>query len=320
MSIVQEVIMGKKGDAPVLGRKKSPLVILRQEGALHVMLLLPVLFTLIYRYIPMAGIVLAFKTYRARLGIFGSPWTGLENFRILFSLPGFTDSIRNTLVISIAKILMRIAIPVIFSLMLNEVTKMGVKKVVQTIVYMPHFISWVLMAGIIIKILAQYGIVNKFLGSFGIEPIIFLADKERFPFIIVLTDIWKEFGYASIVYLAAITGIDPNLYEAAAIDGAGRWRQTLHITLPGMTPTIILMSALALGGVLDAGFDQIFNLYSPVVYKTGDILDTFIYRLAFQNSQFSLSTAAGLFKSAIGCILIITSYRLAFKFSGYRIF
>jgi putative aldouronate transport system permease protein len=284
------------------------------------MLLLPVLFTLIYRYVPMAGIVLAFKTYRARLGIFGSPWIGLENFRILFGMPGFTDSIRNTVVISIAKILMRIAVPVVFSLMLNEVNKMGAKKVVQTIVYMPHFISWVLMAGIIIKILAQYGIVNKFLGTFGIEPIMFLADKEKFPLIVVLTDIWKEFGYSSIVYLAAITGIDPNLYEAAEIDGAGRWRQTLHVTLPGMTPTVILMSALALGGVLDAGFDQIFNLYSPVVYKTGDILDTFIYRMAFQNAQFAISTAAGLFKSAIGCILIITSYRLAFKFSGYRIF
>jgi putative aldouronate transport system permease protein len=312
--------MGKKRDVPALGRKKSLLVILRREGALHVMLLLPVLFTLIYRYVPMAGIVLAFKTYRARLGIFGSPWIGLENFRILFSMPGFTDSIRNTLVISIAKILLRIAVPVIFALMLNEVNKMGVKKVVQTIVYMPHFISWVLMAGIIIKMLAQYGIVNQFLGIFGIEPIIFLADKSRFPLVVVVTDIWKEFGYASIVYLAAITGIDPNLYEAAEIDGAGRWRQTLHITLPGMVPTIILMSALALGGVLDAGFDQIFNLYSPVVYKTGDILDTFIYRMAFQNAQFAISTAAGLFKSAIGCILIITSYQLAYKLSGYRIF
>jgi putative aldouronate transport system permease protein len=313
--------MGKKKTVvPELGGKKSLVVILRQEGALHLMLLLPVFFTLVYRYIPMAGIVLAFKTYKARVGIFGSPWVGFENFRILFGMPGFTDSIRNTLVISIAKIVMRIAIPVVFSLMLNEITRMGAKKVIQTIVYMPHFISWVLMAGIIIKILAQYGIVNKFLGALGIEPIIFLADKEHFPFIIVLTDIWKEFGYASIVYLAAITGIDPNLYEAAAIDGAGRWRQTLHVTLPGMVPTIILMSALALGGVLDAGFDQIFNLYSPVVYKTGDILDTFIYRMAFQNAQFSISTAAGLFKSAIGCVLIITSYRAAFKFSGYRIF
>ena len=300
--------------------KKSLSVILKQEGAFHIMMLLPFIFVLIYRYVPMTGIVLAFKTYRARLGIFGSPWVGMENFRILFDMPGFTDAIQNTLIISIAKIILRIAIPVMFSLMLNEITKSGLKRTIQTIVYLPHFISWILMAGIIIKILSQYGIVNKFLGGFGIEPIIFLAEKNRFPLILIVTDIWKEFGYASIVYLAAITGIDPNLYEAAEIDGAGRWKQTLHVTLPGMVPTIILMSALALGGVLDAGFDQVFNLYSPIVYQTGDILDTYIYRMAFQSAQFSLSTAANLFKSAIGCVLIITSYRLAYKLSGYRIF
>ena len=295
-------------------------VIMRQEGALHLMLLLPVLFTLVYRYVPMAGIVLAFKSYRPRLGIFGSPWVGFENFRILFGMPGFIDAIRNTVFIATAKIIMGIIVPVVFSLMLNEVVMLRLKKVLQTIVYMPHFISWVLMAGIIIKMMAQYGIINKFLGIFDISPIIFLADKQKFPYIVVVTDIWKEFGYGSIVYLAAIAGIDPNLYEAAAIDGAGRWRQTLHVTLPGMVPIIILMTALALGRILDAGFDQIFNLYSPVVYKTGDILDTFTYRMAFQNSQFSISTAASLFKSAIGCIMIVTSYRAAFILSGYRIF
>ncbi|MDR2757968.1 MAG: ABC transporter permease subunit [Spirochaetaceae bacterium] len=295
-------------------------VYIKQEGALHMMLLFPVLFTFVYRYIPMAGIVLAFKTYKARFGIFGSPWAGLENFRILFSMPGFLDSIRNTIVISVLKIVIGIAVPVIFALMLNEVNKLRLKKIIQTIVYMPYFISWVLMAGIIIKMMAQYGVINQVLGYFGIEPIIFLADKEKFPYIVVISDVWKGFGYTSIVYLAAITGIDPNLYEAAEIDGAGRWRQTLHITLPGMIPVIILMAALALGRILDAGFDQIFNLYSPVVYKTGDILDTFIYRMAFQNSQFSISTAAGLFKSLVGCILIVISYRFAYKISGYQIF
>jgi putative aldouronate transport system permease protein len=268
----------------------------------------------------MTGIVLAFKTYRARLGIFGSPWVGLENFRILFSMPGFAEAVRNTVIIALAKIVMGIAIPVVFALMLNEIMGIHLKKIVQTIVYMPHFISWVLMAGIIIKMMAQYGIINQALGYFGIKPIIFLADKHKFPFVVVFSDIWKEFGYSSIVYLAAITGIDPNLYEAASIDGAGRWRQTIHITLPGMVPVIVLMTALSLGRILDAGFDQIFNLYSPVVYETGDILDTFIYRMAFQNSQFSISTAAGLFKSAIGCVLIVISYRAAYKLSNYQIF
>lgn len=293
---------------------------MRQEGAFHFMLLAPVIMVFIYRYVPMGGIVLAFKTYRPRLGIFGSPWIGIENFKILFSMPGFLDAVRNTVVIALAKIILGIAIPVVFSLMLNEVNNISVKKTVQTIVYLPHFISWVLMAGIIIKMMAQYGIINKGLGIFGVEPIMFLSDKAKFPYVIVFTDVWKEFGYASIVYLAAITGIDPNLYEAAQIDGAGRWRQTLNVTLPGMVPTIILMTALSLGRVLDAGFDQVFNLYSPVVYKTGDILDTFTYRMAFQNSQFAISTAASLFKSAIGCFMIVFSYRAAYKFSGYQIF
>ena len=296
------------------------MVYLRREGALHGMILLPILFVIIYRYVPMTGIVLAFKTYSARLGIWGSPWVGFENFRILFTMPGFLNALRNTVIISIAKIIMGIIVPVIFSLMLNEITATRLKKMIQTIVYLPHFISWIIMAGIIIRMLSQNGIMNQLFNAFGMNPVIFLADRRMFPFIMVITDVWKEFGYGSIVYLAAIAGIDPNLYEAAAIDGAGRWKQTLHVTLPGMIPTIILMTALALGRVLDAGFEQIFNLYSPVVYQTGDILDTFIYRLAFNNSLFSISTAASLIKSVIGCIMVIFSYRLAYKLSGYQIF
>jgi putative aldouronate transport system permease protein len=301
-------------------KKKSFTALLKQEGALHLMLLLPVLFTLVYRYIPMPGIVLAFKDYKARLGVFGSPWIGLENFRTLFGMPGFIDAIRNTVFMASMKIIFGILIPVCFSLMLNEVNRVHTKKVIQTIVYLPHFISWILLAGIISKFMGQYGMINQAVIRFGGEPVIFLARRDLFPGIMVFTDVWKEFGYGSIVYLAAITGIDPNLYEAAQIDGAGRWRQTLHITLPGMVPMIVLMTTLSLGRILDAGFDQVFNLYSPIVYKTGDIIDTFTYRMAFESSQFSISTAAGFFKSAIGCFLIIISYKFAYKLSGYRIF
>jgi putative aldouronate transport system permease protein len=301
-------------------RGRKSITNLKREWSLHVMIFLPLVFIIIYRYVPMAGIVMAFQQYKPGLGIFKSPWTGLQNFQILFSLSSFTVSIRNTVIIALAKIAFGILVPVIFALMLNEVRRFQLKRTIQTIVYLPHFISWVILAGVIVKLLSQFGIVNQFLGAFGIKPVIFLADKGKFPYIIVFTDIWKEFGYSSIVYLAAITGIDPNLYEAAAIDGAGRWRQTLHITLPGILPVIILMTALSLGRVLDAGFDQVFNLYSPVVYQTGDIIDTFIYRMAFESSQFSISTAAGLFKSVIGCIFLVTSYRLAWKISGYRIF
>jgi putative aldouronate transport system permease protein len=296
------------------------MVTIKREWTLHLMMFLPLVFIVVYRYIPMAGIIMAFQQYKPGLGILKSPWIGLDNFRTIFSMSSFTFAIRNTVIIAMAKIILGIIVPVVFSLMLNEIGWFRLKRVIQTIVYLPHFISWVIMAGIIAKLLSQFGIVNQLLRLFDMEPIIFLADKGKFPFIIVLTDIWKEFGYGSIVYLAAITGIDPNLYEAAAIDGAGRWRQTLHITLPGILPMVILMTALSLGRVLDAGFDQVFNLYSPVVYQTGDIIDTFIYRMAFESSQFSISTAAGLFKSAIGCIFIISSYRLAWKISGYKIF
>ena len=226
--------------------KKDARSFLQKEGALLVMLILPVLFVFVYSYLPMAGIVLAFKNYSARLGIFGSPWTGLENFRILFTMPGFPRAIRNTLVIAIAKIVLHRIVPVVFALMLNEINRIHVKKTIQTIVYLPYFISWVIMGGIIIKMMAQYGVINKALGYFGVEPVMFLADKRMFPYIIVLTDIWKEFGFGTIVYLAVIAGIDPNLYEAAVIDGAGRWRQTLHVTLPGMVPIIVLMAALSL--------------------------------------------------------------------------
>jgi putative aldouronate transport system permease protein len=267
----------------------------------------------------MVGIVMAFQRYNPGRGILHSPWVGLDNFFTLFGIPGFVYAIRNTITISIAKIVLGIIVPVIFSLMLNELTRFQVKKMIQTIVYLPHFISWVLMAGIIIKMMSQYGIINQLLGWFGKEPVIFLADRQKFPFIVIFTNIWKEFGYSSIIYLAAITGIDPNLYEAASIDGAGRWRQAFHVTLPGMLPTVILMSALALGRILDAGFDQIFNLYSPMVYETGDIIDTFTYRVAFENFQFSISTAAGLFKSVIACILLVSSWKTAYKLTGYKI-
>lgn len=301
-------------------KKNGVRAIVKQEWPLHVIILLPFLLIVVYRYVPMVGILMAFQNYKPGLGMLKSPWVGLQNFITLFSMPSFINAIRNTVLIALGKIILGILVPVVFSLLLNEVEHFQIKRSIQTIVYLPHFISWVLIAGIIIKLLSQFGLVNKFIGGFGVEPIIFLADKQKFPFIIIFTDIWKEFGFSSIVYLAAITNIDPNLYEASQIDGAGRWRQTLHVTLPGMAPMIILMTALALGRVLEAGFDQIFNLYSPVVYETGDIIDTFVYRMAFESSQFSLSTAAGFFKSAIGCAMLITSYRLAWIFSGYRIF
>lgn len=293
---------------------------MRKDWQLHLLLLLPLTVLLIYNYLPMTGIVMAFQNYKPAKGIWGSTWVGMKNFRLLFSMQGFLYAIRNSFTIAIAKIVLNVAVPVSFALLLNEMRNAQVKKTVQTIVYMPHFISWVLMASIVIRLLSYNGVVNKALEFFGGEKQIFLANKKMFQPIIVITDVWKEFGYGTIIYLAAMAGVDSDLYEAAAIDGAGYWKRMLHVTLPAIYPTIVLMSTLALGRILDAGFDQIFNLYSPAVYETADIIDTFVYRMAFTNMQYSMSTAAGLMKNVVSCALILVSYRLAYRLTGYRIF
>lgn len=194
------------------------------------------------------------------------------------------------------------------------------KRTFQTLVYIPNFLSWVIMAGIMVDILSAEGIVNSFLGLLGMEPISFLGNPSLFPWTMIISDIWKGFGFGTVVYLAALTSIDPGLYEAALIDGAKRWKQTIYITLPLLAPTIILMTVLALGNILNAGFDQIYNLYSPVVYETGDIIDTYVYRLGIQQAQYSVGAAVGFFKSIVSCILVILSYVLAYRVAGYRIF
>lgn len=300
--------------------KSRFMIRMRKDWQLHLLLLLPLTVLLIYNYLPMTGIVMAFQNYKPAKGIWGSTWVGMKNFRLLFSMQGFLYAIRNSFTIAIAKIVLNVAVPVSFALLLNEMRNAQVKKTVQTIVYMPHFISWVLMASIVIRLLSYNGVVNKALEFFGGEKQIFLANKKMFQPIIVITDVWKEFGYGTIIYLAAMAGVDSDLYEAAAIDGAGYWKRMLHVTLPAIYPTIVLMSTLALGRILDAGFDQIFNLYSPAVYETADIIDTFVYRMAFTNMQYSMSTAAGLMKNVVSCALILVSYRLAYRLTGYRIF
>jgi len=192
---------------------------------------------------------------------------------------------------------------------------------VQTIVYLPHFLSWVILSGIFLDVLSpSSGLVNQALGWFGVEPIFFVGNADWFPYVLVATHSWKEFGWGTIIYLAAFTGISPSLYEAAIMDGAGRWKQTIYITLPGILPIIVLMATLSLGNVLNAGFDQVFNLYSPSVYETGDILDTMVYRLGLIDYQFGVSTAVGFFKSVVSLVLMSVSYALAYRFAHYRIF
>jgi putative aldouronate transport system permease protein len=293
----------------------------KKEIALHLLILPAVIMTLIFAYWPLFGVVIAFQKFKPARGFLGSDWVGLANFRYVFSMPDFYKIIRNTLNISAFKILGGIAVPVTFSLLLNEIRSVKFKRITQTMVYLPNFISWVILASVFKDMLSpSEGIINHVIKALGNKPIMFLGDLTWFPITMIVTDIWKGFGYGTVIYLAALTSIDPALYESAVIDGASRWKQTLHITLPGMAPIIILLSVLSLGNVLNAGFDQIYNLYSPAVYETGDILDTFVYRLGIVNTEFSPAAAVGFFRSIISFLLISISWVLADKLANYRIF
>jgi len=293
----------------------------KREIPLHLMIVPGLVMVLIFSYGPLVGVVIAFQDFLPNRGFFGSEWVGLKHFEYIFKLPDFKRALNNTIFISLMKIIAGQIAPIITALLLNEIIHSKIKRTVQTMIYLPHFLSWVLLAGILIDILSpSQGIVNQLLGWFGVEPIFFLGDNRWFPFTIVITDVWKDFGFSTIVYLAAITGINPALYEAAVIDGASRLKQTWHVTLPGMVPVIVLLATLSLGQVLNAGFDQIFNLYSPVTYESGDIIDTLVYRIGLVNFQFSVATAVGLFKSVISLIFISASYYLAYRFANYRIF
>lgn len=287
---------------------------------LHLMLLPGILLILAFSYFPLAGITIAFKEFYPALGIWGSPWVGLENFEYMFLLPDTPQILWNTLRIALLKMFFNFPVPIVVALMLNEVSISVLKRTVQTVVYLPYFISWVILSGIIIDLFAREGIINQFLGLFGAEPVFFLGDNRYFTSMLVLTDVWKNFGYGTVVYLAAITGVDSSLYESAIIDGANRWKQTLHITLPSIAPIIMLLMILNMGNVLNAGFDQIFNLYSPLVYPSADIIDTFVYRISMIEANYSLGTAVGLLKSIVSFILIVGSYTIANKYSDYTVF
>ncbi|GGD51644.1 ABC transporter permease [Paenibacillus nasutitermitis] len=294
---------------------------LRLEFPLHMMLIPGVLLVFVYCYIPMAGIVIAFQQFVPVKGIFGSEWTGLDNFRYVLDMPDIGQIVWNTFYISIMKIAAGLIVPVTVALMLNEVARTFIKRGIQTLIYLPHFLSWIILSGILIDILSpSQGIVNQALKGLGFDPIFFLGSNNWFPYVLVSSDVWKEFGFSTIVFLAAITGINPTLYEAARMDGAGHMRQAWHITLPGIVPIIVLLATMSLGNVLNAGFEQVYNLYSPSVYESGDILDTLIYRIGIMEAQFGVATTIGLAKSFVSFILISLSYYLAYRLVNYRIF
>ena len=269
-------------------------------------------FLITFRYIPMYGALIAFKDYNLYAGFFDSPWVGFRFFRELFVYSDFPRVFRNTILISFYKLFFRVPAPIILALLLNEVRNSLFKRSVQTITYIPHFISWVIISGFFMDILSpNAGIVNEVLGVFGIEPIFFMGDKNWFRSVLVITDIWKDAGFGAIIYLAAISGIDPQLYEAAIIDGASRWKQTVYITLPGIASTIIVILILRMGHILEVGHEQVLMMYNPAVYEVGDVITTYIYRVGLGRMEFSLTAAAGLFRSLIACVLIIITNNLA---------
>lgn len=278
------------------------------------------IFLIIFSFIPMGGLVMAFQDYVPAKGMLGSEWVGLENFKYMLEIPDSMKILRNTVVIAVGKIIAGTIVPIIFALLLNEIRLKWAKKSIQTIVYLPNFLSWAVLAAVFINVFDYHGPVNNFLQGLGYDPILFLGSNEWFREIIIATDVWKGFGYGAIVYLAALTGIDPGLYEAASIDGANRFKKLLHVTLPGILPTIMLISALNLGNILNAGFDQIFALYNPIVYETADVIDTYVYRVGLIGQQYSFATAIGLLKSVVSCVLILSANELSKKLANMRIF
>ena len=286
----------------------------------HMMLAPGMMFLILFSFIPMFGIIMAFQDYIPTKGILGSPWVGLDNFKYMLEIPDSMSILKNTLIIAIGKIILSTIVPITFALLLNEIRIKWAKKTIQTVVYLPHFLSWAVLAVVVANIFSFEGPVNAFLGMFGIKPTLFLASNTWIRPILIGTEVWKEFGYGSIVYLAALTGIDSGLYEAAAIDGANRFKQLINITIPGILPIIMLMTAINIGNILNAGFDQVFNLYNPIVYETADIIDTYVYRVGLVGMQYSFATAVGLLKSVVGCILLVSANQLSKKFANMQIF
>lgn len=291
----------------------------KKHLALSLMFVPVIVYFVIFKYIPMGGIVIAFKNYKISEGIWGSAWCGLDNFTKAFATPTFARAVRNTLEISGLKLLFGFPAPIILALILNEVTHVRFKKTVQTITYLPHFLSWVVLAGMFQQLLSpNNGAVNALLRQFfGVqESIYFLGNNKYFRGTLIVTDIWKNVGWSSILYLATISGIDPSLYEAATVDGASRWQCTRYITIPSLVSTIVIMLILSIGSIMDAGFDQVFNLYNSAVYQTGDIIDTYVYRYGLGDMKYSLATAVGLFKNVIAFVLVVGTNLITRKISG----
>lgn len=299
--------------AAVRGPRRLPLSRRLRDNRYLIALFLPgMLYFLVFRYVPIYGLVIAFKDYNFSEGILGSAWVGFDVFKEMFASRGFWEVFKNTIVISALQFAFGFPAPIIFALLLNEIAALRPKKVFQTISYLPHFVSWVILAGLFTQFLSpSTGPINILIQSLGGKPIYFMADVKWFVPILIITEVWKSIGWGSIIYLAAISGIDSEMYEAAAIDGAGRWIRMKSITLPSLAPVITVMLILAIGKLVNDNFDQIFNMYNPSVYKVSDVMSTYLYRKGLENMEYSLATAVGLFKNVIAFAMVIGANALA---------
>ncbi|WP_438350699.1 ABC transporter permease [Paenibacillus sp. FA6] len=286
-----------------------------REWDLYLLLVPGILFILLFKYTPMYGIIIAFKDFNIFTGFADSPWVGGKHFAKLFTSPDFALVFMNTVIISFLKIAILFPLPIIIALMLNEMRHMLFKRTIQTVIYLPHFLSWVIVSGLFIDLLSTNdGLVNKFLIAMNLESVSFFLDNSVFRSVLITSAGWKETGWSTIVYLAAFTTIDPALFEASKIDGAGRLKQLWHITLPGIAPIIILMFILRLGSILEAGTEQILVMYNPVVYKVSDVIGTYVYRMGLGNQDYSFTTAVGMFEAVISFTLVITGNALSRKY------
>lgn len=287
---------------------------------LYLMLLLPAAHLAIFQYGPMYGILIAFKDYKPGLGIWESSWNALAHFKMMFHDFVFLRALRNTVIISLLKLFFGFTMPITFALLINEIRHNVFKRTVQSISYLPHFLSWVIIASMVVEVFSpQRGVVNYIITLFGGDPINFLSSKTYFVPLLIVSDVWKEIGWASIIYLASIASISPELYEAAEADGANRFQKMIHITIPGLVPVIIILFLLRLGNILNIGFDQILNLYSPLVYEVADIIDTYVYRAGLVEFRFDYSAAVGVFKNVVGVVFLVTVNQIVRKHSDYGV-
>lgn len=281
---------------------------------LYAMMIPGIIYFIIFNYLPMCGLVIAFKDFNFNKGIFGSSWVGFKYFKILFGSQDFFQIFWNTLILNVYGLIFNFPGPIILALLMNEVRNISFKRTIQTLVYFPHFLSWIIVGGIVFKFFYLDGTVNTVLTGFGMEAIPFLTSPKYFRSIFILSGMWKEIGWGTIIYLASITAIDQSLYEAAVVDGANRFKQMFYITIPCIAPTIMVVLILRMGSMLSVGFEHVFVLYNPFVYSVADVFSTYIYRVGIQQARFSYSTAIGMFQSVIGFIMVLTANRLANKF------